>query len=183
MNAGIRKSIMAVGIIASVAAIAGGIYMFYKRQISLALQYCYKIAGITIYHVRKDSINFQLILKVQNKSDFSLIINGYDLDVILNSKKIANVKSTMTTKILPATISEIPMELDFNPSEIFDKNYITELLTYMLADQTKIKLQIQGTMNITMNFIHLKKFKFDYSTTISEIVNAKPADNVKCDIV
>jgi LEA14-like dessication related protein len=183
MNPIVRKSIMAVGIVTSLAAIGYGIYLFYKRQIALALQYCYKISNIKIYHVRKDSISFELFVKIQNKSDFSLTINSYDLNIILNDRQIARIKSEKFYKITPSGISEISLAVDFDPSKVFDKDYLASLLSYMVVDQSKIVLKIKGTLNVSMDFIRLKDFDFEYSTTMSKIVNAKPAENVKCDIV
>lgn len=183
MNSTARKIVIGVGIIAAIGALASGIYLFYKRQIALALQYAYKISKVKLYHIRKDSFSFELFVKIMNKSDFSLVINGYDLDVIMNGRKIANVASNKQYKIYPTNTSEISLMIDFDPSQVFDKNYLSELLSYAVVDQSKLKLQITGALNISMDFINLKKLKFDYQTTLAQIINSKPNENVKSESV
>ena len=173
---------MAVGIVASVAAIGYGIYLFYKRQVALALQYCYKLHGIKIFHVRKDSINFEIGVKIQNRSNVTVTMNGYDLDVYMNEKKIANVKSDKRFIIAQSGISEVAFEVDFDPSKIFDAKYLLTILAYWLTDQSRIVLRVTGTLNLSMDFIRMKDFKFDYQTTVQEIVNSAPDTNMKCDI-
>jgi LEA14-like dessication related protein len=182
MNPALRKTILGVGIVASVAAIGYGVYLFYKRQVALALQYCYKLSGIKIFHVRKDSINFEITVKIQNKSNVTVTMNGYDLDIYMNEKKIANVKSERRFIIAQTGVSEVAFEVDFDPSKVFDAKYLLNLLAYWLTDQTKIVLRVTGSLNLSMDFIRMKDFKFDYQTTISEIVNSAPDANLKCDI-
>lgn len=183
MNAALKKSLITVGIISSIGAVAYGIYLFYKRQVALALQFCYKIADFNLYKVSKELINFELFVKIQNNSNLSLTINSYDLDVILAGRKIANLKSSKSIQIFSTNVSTIPLMINFNPSEVFDKDYLVSLLAYMVTDQTKVTIQVVGTMDITMDFVHLKKFKFNYETTMSKIINSKADENMQCAIV
>jgi LEA14-like dessication related protein len=182
MGPQLRKYIIFGGITIAVSSLIAGLYVYYKQQVKLALQYCYKISKINLFHIRKDSFSFEIFIKVQNKSNFTLQINGYDLDVLVNDRKVANVKSDKQYKIYSNGISEISFQVDFDPSKIFDKTYLVNLISYALADQSKIVLSITGYLSIAMDFIKIKKLKFDYKTNIQQIVNAKPDANVKCDI-
>jgi LEA14-like dessication related protein len=183
MESQLRKYLIWGGATIAVGSLIAGIYLYYKQQVKKALQFCYKISKINIFHVRKDSFSFELFVKIQNKSNFSLILNSYDLDIYLNEKKVANVKSDKQYKIYSNLISELSFEVDFDPSKIFNKDYILSLISYALTDQSKIVIQITGYLNVTMDFIMMKKMKFDYKTTMQQIVNAKPDADVKCDIV
>ncbi|MDD4970766.1 MAG: hypothetical protein PHT07_15170 [Paludibacter sp.] len=183
MNPNLRRFLIWSGVTVAVGSIATGIYLYYKQQVKLALQYCYKVSNIQLRHFKKDSFLFELFVKLQNKSNFTLIINGYNLDVYLNEKKVANVKSNKAYKILSNGISEISFEVNFDPSKVFDKNYILSLISYALVDQSKIVLHVIGNLIVSLDFIKNKKVKLDFKTTMQEIVNAKPDENVKCDIV
>jgi LEA14-like dessication related protein len=183
MKPGLRKILIWSGAAIAIGSMITGLYLYYKQQVKLALQYCYKVSNIKLRHFQKNSFLFELFVKVQNKSNFTVTINGYNLDVYLNEKKVANVISSTKYTILENGISELSFEVDFDPSKIFDKDYITSLISYAILDQSKIVLYITGYLNVTMDFIKIRKMKFDYKTNIQEIVNSQPDANVKCDIV
>jgi len=178
-----RKYLIWGGITLAAGSIIAGLYLYYKQQVKLALQYCYKLSGIRLFRVNKNSFAFELFMKIQNKSNFTVSLNGYDLDIYLNEKKIANVKSDKKHTVLQNGVSELSFEVDFNPSKIFDKEYILTLISYGLTDQSKIILHVTGHLNVTMDFVKIKKMKFDYKTSMGQIMNQKPDANLKCDII
>ena len=183
MNPNVRKSLIWSGVIAAASAIGYGIYLFYKRQIGLAMQYCYKISGLKFLKIEKDNISIQLNIKIQNRSDFTVEIKGYDFDIYLNDKKIANVISNKSEMLLGNAISELTFVASCNPQQIFDKEYIAKLISYAITDRRRITIKVVGLINAQMNFVSLKKLKFDYETTAYDIINAPPTEKIKCDIM
>ena len=183
MNNTVRKSLVAAGIITATGAIAAGVYLFYKRQFALALQYCYKISNVKFIKVSKDNITLEIFIKIQNKSDFTVELKGYNFFIFLNEKKIANVVSDKSEMLAAKAISTLSFMVTCDPAQIFDKDYLVNLISYAIADKKKIVLQVNGTMDVKMNFINLKKVNFNYKTTAYEILNTPAGEKVQCDIV
>jgi LEA14-like dessication related protein len=184
MNPIVRKSLVGAGIVATIGAIAFGVYLFYKRQIQLALQYCYKISNLKFIKVSKENLTMQIFVKIQNKSDFTVDLKGYDLIIELNDKQIAKITSdSLNDKLVAKSITELSFMVSCNPSEIYDPDYVADLIVYAITDRKKIIIKVLGTLNVKMDFVNIKKLKFDYSTNVYDILNAPPSEKVKCDIV
>jgi LEA14-like dessication related protein len=182
MNPVLRKSLIGIGIFAAIGAIATGIYLFYKRQIELALQYCYKISNVKIINFAKDNITLELFVKIQNKSDFMVEIKGYDFDVSLNNKDIAKITSDKSEMLKAQSISELSFMVTCNPAQIYDPDYVSTLIVYALTDKSKIVLSVNGIIHAKMNFVNIKKLKFDYTTNVKELLTPSTTEKVKCDI-
>lgn len=164
-----KKIFVRFSILVGVAALGFGIYKYYSYQLGLAMQYCYKIVNAKILSAKKDNITIQLFLKIQNKSSFALNLKGYDLNVFLNTKKIANIKSDKPEVLANNAVSDLTLMISFNPSKFFNANFIKSLLLFFLIDKSKIVIDIQGSFQAKMNFIGIN-LPVNMSLTLEEIM-------------
>lgn len=184
MNPVVRKSLIGVGIFTAISAVAIGVYLFYKRQVQLALQYCYKVSNVKFIKVAKDNITLQLFVKIQNKSDFIVELKGYDFTVSLNNKEIAKIVSEKSETLKAQAISELSFMVTCNPADIYDPDYLANLIVFAITDKTKLVLSVNGIIHAKMNFVNIKKLKFNYTANAKELLTpSKDTEKVKCDIV
>lgn len=175
------KVIVRVGIIAGLAGIAFGIYSLYRRQWYLFWQYCYKIFKIEPKKFTKDSIEFDVTLKILNRSNFAMDIRSYDLNLYLNDHFITNIKSDTLNTLQPNAVSYIKASINIKPADVLQVDFLVNLLAYYLTDQSKIILSVKGTMSAKANFIGLKKLPIEYTDNWKSIMTTDPnAQNMTC---
>lgn len=135
-----------------------GIYVY--RQVKLAMNYCYKMSGFRIRSLKTTNIAFDLGVRFKNNSNIDVLVNGYDLDVYINDKKVSHVKAAHKTLIKGKAISILWVNVSFDPKKIFnDLGYIASLISYFLTAKEKIIIKIEGNVSLQQSFIKLDKFK------------------------
>ena len=170
-----RKLIIG-GAITGLALMGVGLYMFYKRQLNLAMQYCYKITNFTPIKVSKDMMSFELYMNIENKSSFAMVLEGYAFDIYLNDKKVTHVVNKTNTPIKNNGVSSLHFTVNFDPKAFWDLTYILQLLSYFITDKSKIKIRIVGTMSAKADFIKVHAFPLDITMTVADIL-APPDPN------
>ena len=78
-----------------------GLFRYFKYQIDLALNYDYKIKNFKILSYDSDKINASLEIEVENKSNFQILVNEYNLKISYKGKNFANAKKTTPFLVLP----------------------------------------------------------------------------------
>lgn len=180
----IKKVIITSSIVAGIGAIVYGLYRFYKYQVSLAMEYCYKITNYKFNALDQNGINMDLFLKIENKSDFIITILGYDLDILVNGKNVGHVVSKTQYTLLNKSITEIGINVLFNPLSSFSLVDVIALLTYAVTDKSKFIIEVKGTISGKMNFIQIKNFPIDIKMSLADILAPEDPNKPKtvCDI-
>ena len=171
-------------LLTGIGAVVFASYLYFKRQINLALQYCYKLDNVDILETKTNSLALRLYLKIQNKSSIELKLKGYDLNFFINNKKVANVVSNDEQVIMNDSISTIKMLVMFNPSAIFKPEDLLLLLRYFVTDKSKIMIRIEGDFKAAINFLTIKlpvDFQMSLETIMSTSTEAEK-QKTKCDI-
>ena len=78
-----------------------GLFRYFKYQIDFALNYDYKIKNFKILSYDSDKINASLEIEVENKSNFQILVNEYNLKISYKGKNFANAKKTTPFLVLP----------------------------------------------------------------------------------
>jgi len=84
-----KKLIIIIALFGSI----GAAYLYFKRQLELALNYEYDVDSFKILKLNQEEMDVQLTLKITNKSDFEVEINAYDIEILYNNVKILRILS------------------------------------------------------------------------------------------
>lgn len=170
-----KKLIIAFSIIVGIAGIGYGISKFIASQIKGAMNFCYKISNISFIDLSAKLITFKLQLKFLQNSDFRVKINSYDIDIIINGKKVVKINERKTVDVLPKAVSFISTIVSFSPEKIFKGGYIGDLIYSATLNQKNFIIQTKGTMNATVNFLPLS-IPIDVKMSLAEILKPVPVD-------
>ena len=155
---------------AGIAGIGFGLYRFYKNQLDLAMSYCYKISGAKFNTITKKQVNLDVTVKLLNNSSFEADITGYNLDVVLNGKLVATIASNKTLTIKANGVSELGLNVDFDPSKVFNPSDLLNLIAWAITDKENIVIRTKGTFSAKLNFIKVSDYPVDISMTLAEIM-------------
>ncbi|MDD5013543.1 MAG: hypothetical protein PHW73_00390 [Atribacterota bacterium] len=169
-----KKGLIIAGLIIGLGALAAGFYAFYRRQIYLALQFCYKLHQITPITFSKNKVELKILLKILNRSSFDINLTGYDFDVYMNSIKLTHIKSNKENKILPNSSSIIELYVVINPKEVFSTSEWVKIFEYFITDTSKVIIKVTGQLSAKLNFISMKNLPVTYESSMKELM--KPAD-------
>lgn len=180
-----RKNISYIIFGTAILFIAGiGIYVW--QQIKLAMNYCYKLSGFKINKLKINEFDFDLGVKIRNKSNLEAIINGYDFDIFINDKKVSHIQSAQKAFIKAKDVSKLWVNINFNPKEIFkDLSYVADLISYFLTAKEKIIIRVEGNISAQHSFIKIERFKIPaIEMNLKEIMTDDPqsTENEVCDI-
>lgn len=178
------KGLMITGLFLGLIGLTSGIIALYKRQIYMAMQYCYKLSKVTIISFDKNAIKFDVYVKILNRSSFSLIIKNYSFDIYLNSSFITKIENDQEVAINPESSNLIRVPVSIDPKNILKGSLLVELVEDYLFDKSKINLQVKGNLTAKANFISIKKLPIDYKTNMKEMTAAsdpkKESENLIC---
>jgi LEA14-like dessication related protein len=177
------KGLMIAGIIAGLSGIAFGVYTLYKRQIYLAMQYCYKLYKINLTSFTKDLIQMEIQVKILNRSSFQLTIKSYSFDISINNNLIAKIKSDQDTIINPVSSNLLKVNVNVKPGDVLKGQFLLDLIKYYLLDKSKIIIKVKGTLIAQVNFL-IAQLPIDYQSNLKELTAppdpAKESENLTC---
>ncbi len=156
-------------------AIILGLALKLAEQVLIAMNYCWRIGGMTINSFTKNNISFTLKIRYLNKSSFQALLRSYNLDVYLNDKKIATINQSLNQKIEKLKVSIIEVPVSLNPQTKFTLSEIAVLLANYLtkAGQDKIKIRVAGTVSVKAYGIPINP-KVDITMSVKEMLEVDP---------
>jgi LEA14-like dessication related protein len=182
MDAG--KTVVRVGLLAGFAMLVGGLYVFYKQQMYYAMQYCYKIHKFFPKTFTKDLLEFDMIIKVLNRSSFMVIAKHYKLDVYLDNTFLTSISSDKENVIQPNNVSQLLVNIKVTPSQMFKSINLANLIKNYLTDKSKIKVKVSGYIGIKANFVNIKNMPINYESNLAELMTpgdpANESDRLMC---
>jgi LEA14-like dessication related protein len=173
-----RKIIITIGIMSGLSALVFGLYKFYSYQISQALTYCYKLTRLKFNKIDTNRINLDLFLKVRNNSDFIVDLNGYSFEISINEKVVGKAESTMPVTVKNNGVTELGVNLNFDPIQMFDLAYVIKLISYALDDKTKFIIKVKGVLHAKMQFIPIS-MPINITMNLAEITAPEDPNNPK----
>lgn len=104
-----------------------------------------KIENITVVDLTATKVSISADAIVYNPNPVSIYLNSIDLDVFANDMKVGKITQTKQTEIAKKDNFAIPLNVAFNPKELFKDNLMglleSALSTYA---QEKIELSFVG---------------------------------------
>ena len=180
-----NKNLIVGSIIIGLGLLGIGIYAFYKRQIALVTNFCYKLANLKFINLKIDQVTLDLTVKFKNQSDISVGLSSYNFDVYINGNFITNISSTSDAVILANAVSSLVVRIDFNPSSVFDLQGAGKLLYQALTDKSNFIIEIKGTVSAKINFVKINNFPLDINMCLADILAPSNKDdtmNLQCTI-
>lgn len=172
------RIINTIGLVAGITGLGYGLYTYYKKQISIASQYCYKVAQIKPLNFTINSIKFELIFKILNRSLFGLTIKSYDLDVFLDGNFITTIKSENENVIHPSSSSFISAVVDINPSKILQSKVILSIASKYLYNKSNIIIQVKGSFKIKGGLIG-NNIVVNYTDNLQSLIDSSKESDSK----
>jgi LEA14-like dessication related protein len=152
--------------ILGVGVLVVGIGLYITEQIRLVKSICYKITNYTATKLSLDSAEFSVNLEVTNKSSkFNVNVSKVDVDVYVNGVFSSKVTSETKFNILPSSVINVPLEVDFNPKQFLQS------LGSILGASSKIddiKITLMGKITAQKGIVPLF-VPFEFVTTIGEL--------------
>lgn len=158
----------------SVALLAFGYKMY--NQVHLAKEYCWRIAGIAVKRFSRELIEFELLVRFLNKSTLEATITGFNFDIFINDKKIANIARQTSIIVQKQGVTAFSLPVSLNPSTKFTFNEIVSLAANYLskAGQDKIKVKIAGIINVKAYGVNIKNIDVNIAYSIKELLESDP---------
>jgi LEA14-like dessication related protein len=172
MNGWVKAGII-VGVVVTLTAIALKVY----ANVKLAAEYCYRVSKVQVNRFSNSAIDIVLTVRFLNKSTLEATITGYNLDIFLNDKKLANVKQIQSIKIAKAGVSQFDVPVSIDPRQKFTLAEIATLIAnYMTnAGKERIKIRAAGTISVQAYGVKLAKDKeIDLTYTLKELLETDP---------
>jgi LEA14-like dessication related protein len=179
-----KKFVTTLGFLTGLGAIGAGLYLFYKKQVGLILQYCYKIEKVDILSFSKDRVKAVMHLKIKNKSSFLLKIFGYRIVFFIMGKKVAETSSDKEQGINNNSVSVLKVPFEFIPGSILNPDDVKNLVLFYFMDKKLITFNIIGKIKAGVNFLAVN-IPLDISINLKEAMSTDSSDDkvkTKCNL-
>jgi LEA14-like dessication related protein len=144
-----------------------GLYRYFKYQVNLALNYDYKIKKFKVLKYDNKNIDISLEIEIENKSNFDIIINEYDLKIFFKGQNIGSTKTKTPFTVLPKSSFTLKVtgQININETKISVFPFIQDVLA-----RRPINIEVLGFINVKfLGINHTLKFnkdKFQYSADL-----------------
>lgn len=150
-----------------------GIYLY--RQGKRLYDAIYTVSGAVIQELSLNSVSLTLLLKLENKGDLSVEIIDQTYDIYVNNIKVSSINNKNKVKIHSNTCSVIPLQVKFNPKDVFKAGI--DNLAFLVGDRSKINIQIKGKFSFEAGAIRMRDFKIDENMTLAQIIEKSKTGN------
>lgn len=145
-----------------------GVYRYYKRQAEVLEDFDYRITNIKIENLKWDNIKLLVSTLIHNKSDIGFTITGYDIEVFLDGKKIADVQnSNLAEQLKPNSNSPINFYVMFSPQDIIGSGL---QIGSILKNLKTTQLQMKGKVSLKKGLFGYSNYPVDILYTLDEFL-------------
>jgi LEA14-like dessication related protein len=160
--------IVVVAIIIIVLVVSGYIA---KKQFSKIMNYCYKfnIKKSKINKISSSVIDMSLAVDFKNNSDIDFLIDGYNIDVLLNDNKVSTVssKDSLTLKSKSFTTMVIPVNIDLGGMNAIP---LASVIGYIITDKSKVNITVKGNISGGALGVKVKDFPIELTLNLAELM-------------
>ena len=165
MKPEVKKWLIVGGLGVISVALAMG-YLQYRKL----MNYTIKLGGAKFKQVTAKVFNFDLFIKFTNNSNINFVISEQEYKVYLNDKFVTKISNQNDVTILPQATNTIPVNIDFNPTEVF--TLIGGNITNILLKPETIKVKVDGKLKAKL-YGFTKSIPFVYEATLKELMASK----------
>jgi LEA14-like dessication related protein len=164
-----KKYIIAAAAIGLVAIAGTFAYLQYQR----IMDYVIKIKTLKFKKISLTSLNFDLFLNFENKSDLRFTIEKQIYDVYLNNVFISRVENSSPTVINPKSINVIGLNVSVNPKDAFNK--LKKNALNLLTTPDKMIIKVVCKLRVKL-FIFSINIPYTYEDNIKSIMTPTPVE-------
>jgi len=162
----LEKKHYIAGAIALVTITGAALYLQYKKL----MNYCISIKNVKINSLKLNNADFNLFLNFKNNSDLKINIVSQEYVAYLNDKEIARVSSPKEQIISPKSISEIAVNIVFNPSKLLGA--IGDLAQNFALSPEKIVLKVKCKLKVKL-YLFTFNIPYEYVTSVKDLMANK----------
>ena len=169
-----HKGLILTTIFLGIVGLGFALYAFIKREMLLAMSFCYKFSNVKLINTSKNNFIIDLTIKIRNQSDLRVNLTSYSFQVFINDKFVTTLSNETNTDVLANAVSELTIRIDFDPSKMFSLVDALQLAVIALTDQSKFFITINGSVSAKINFISIKNLPINMKMSLADIM--KPED-------
>jgi hypothetical protein len=155
-----------------VGSLGIGAYVYYRRQLKMLSEISYKVTGVSILEYAP--LKLQINTTLTNESEFSFTIRGYDMDIFVNGKKVADVKNKSLDQKIKGFggTSNISFVTSFNASELgFGKGGgLSTLLSGVLDNIANTDLRLKGEISVKRGLFEFSNYPVDFTYKMEDFL-------------
>ena len=148
-----------------------GAYFYYRRQLELLEKIEYKVSGIEILQVAPLKLQIQTTLT--NQSEFTFTIRGYDFDIYINDKKVAEVKNAKLDQKIKGLggQSNINFITEVNKEELgIGTGGLGSLLSGVLDNLGQTDIRFKGNISVKRGLIEFSNYPVDFQYKLEDFL-------------
>lgn len=151
--------------------LAGGVYIYLRRQANILKDFSWKIKGFKVRSFSFSNLSLQVTFLFTSKADVEATIKKMYFDIYVQGKNVGFIKEEKQF-IIPANgSSEVPLYISVNPQAVF-KNIID--VTLLSAQSKDVMFTLDGYVNVKSGFISTT-IPVKYETSIKQYLGIVPS--------
>jgi len=147
-----------------------GLYKFYLRQYAILEDFDWRITNIKVISILPN-LRVLMTYHITNNSEITATIEGYDVDVLVNGKKVSTIKNIDISKKLKGfggeTAFNFVADVKYKDLGIGTGGF-KKLVSGVLDDVKNSTVTFKGHVDIKRGFISLPKYPVDIVYKLSE---------------
>jgi LEA14-like dessication related protein len=151
-------------IVGGIGLAIGGYAYFLKKQADKLTSLQYRFQNIKFTNFGLSNIKIKADIVINNPSNVTFTINGYNLDILFKGKKIANIqKSNISTTLVPNGVATLPIEVQLNPVSVTENLLSVLLSAITLGNEQPKGIRFVGKVSGRFGLIGFKNIDVDYT--------------------
>jgi LEA14-like dessication related protein len=154
-----------IGFLLGGLGLAVGGYAYYlKKQADKLSNLEYRFQNIKFDNIGLSNVKIRADIVINNPSNVTFTINGYDINILFKGQKIANVKkSNIRTTLVPNGVATLPIEVQLDPLSV-TQNLLSVLLSNItLGQEQPSGIRYVGKISGRFGLIGFKNVDVDYT--------------------
>jgi LEA14-like dessication related protein len=149
--------------------LGGALYMYFKKQADLLLQYKVDIVGVKFGKVTANSVDMVISVKFTSIADLEAKVNKMYLDVAVEGANVGYVTNDKTFIIPAKGFSYIDLNITFNPKLILGN--VVDIVIGVKKNKD-INVDLNGFANVSSGILSTT-IPIKYHTTIKQYFGIK----------
>jgi LEA14-like dessication related protein len=163
----IKKKYIIAGVIGAITIAGALAYLQYKKM----MNYVIKFKGVKVKTLSFASLDFDVFINFENKSDLKFIIKSQSYSVYINDIFVTKIQNASPVMIKAKAFSIIGLNVKLNPQEVLKKLNKTPL--DFAAAPEKIKIKVDTKLNVSLWGIPVS-IPYVYDTNLKEMTAPAP---------
>ena len=143
-----------------------GSFLYYRRQLALLYNFKWNVEDVKVKKLSLSDTQLIVTMGIVNDADISFTLTGYNFDISIDGKTIANISNKDINVIIPRNSkpASINFLVSMNPKEMGLKNIVSQLL----RTSTRTDIKIKGTTSVKMGLFTFRKFPIEVDYMIED---------------